>query len=216
MDTLSSSVSTIKLVPATAPPPRHTPSSSSTSRKSIHHHFRSRRPSTSSQHQLISSSSGSVSSSALRRPSEARSSSLNIPHAASLHPEPASPVLLQVQHHRRAASGYAAALIDVAQTDGSLQLLQRDVGRLSRLLQNTQLQEVLQEPSLSAPDKGAILREIMRASGARKKFHRHLVALLNMLVGKDKLHLMAETLDEFGRIYAALSWKTHTPLSSPP
>lgn len=196
MDTLSSSVSTIKLLPATAPPRRRS-SSSSTTRDSIHHnHFKSRRPSTSSQPHLISSSSGPGYGSASipfapSRPRETKSAR----PTASLHP-----VL-----HQRAASGYAAALIDAAQTDGSLELLRRDVGRLSRLLRNDQLREVLREPSLSARDKGAILGEVVSASGARWKLHRHLMALLNMFIGKDKLHLVADTLDEFGRIYAALS-----------
>ncbi|KAK4742813.1 hypothetical protein SAY87_000814 [Trapa incisa] len=208
MDTLTSSVSTIKLVTAAAPPryPASSSSSSYTSRESIHHRLTSRRPSTSSLQQPISSGP----SLALCRPTrEARrcSSSSDVHHAAtvtptSLHPPP----ILHVQHHRRAASGYAVALVDVAQTDGSLHLLHRDVGRLLRLLQSVQLQEVLQEPMLSVRDKGAILLEVMRASGKSKKFHRHLMALLKMFVGKEKLHLMGETLTEFGRIYAALSY----------
>ncbi|KAK3428506.1 ATP synthase subunit delta, chloroplastic [Eucalyptus grandis] len=105
--------------------------------------------------------------------------------------------LSPVKVHRKAATGYAAALIDAAQCNQSLGRVESDVRRLSLLLRSVQLGEIFGNPFASHADKERILKEISKQG----RFHRHLVALLKMFIRKNHLEMVGEVLEEFKRIY---------------
>ncbi|KAK8654467.1 hypothetical protein V6N13_128435 [Hibiscus sabdariffa] len=102
--------------------------------------------------------------------------------------------------HRNPATGYAAALLDIAQCNGSVDSVQHDVQKFARLLRNSQIQALLNDPSLGYKEKGEAVKELAR----KGKFNKHLVSLLKLLVEKNKLEMVSEVLDEFERIYDGL------------
>ncbi|KAL4368098.1 hypothetical protein GQ457_05G001000 [Hibiscus cannabinus] len=116
--------------------------------------------------------------------------SLGSPH---LTPSPA-------HIHRNPATGYAAALLDIAQCNGSVDSVQHDVQKFARLLRNSQIQALLNDPFLGYEEKGEAVKELAR----KGKFNKHLVSLLKLLVEKNKLEMVSEVLDEFERIYDGL------------
>ncbi|GAB4844629.1 hypothetical protein Ancab_038031 [Ancistrocladus abbreviatus] len=191
MDTLSGSVSTIKLPNVggrefyhfkTAPnvphhhqpqPQRHHLTSDTTKSNTIsitpkfttHHH--------SFPYYLFSSSSS-------------RTSPLKLPpHTA----------------HQKPASGYAAALLDIAQRNGALAAVERDVRRLSRLLRNRELRVFMNDNFMGIKEKGEVMKEVVE----KGRFNGHLVGLVYMLVGKGKVGIVEEVMDECERIYDELS-----------
>ncbi|KAK7285757.1 hypothetical protein RJT34_20538 [Clitoria ternatea] len=111
-----------------------------------------------------------------------QNSSPSPPFSSSLKPRSSSPVC-----HRNPATGYAAAVIDVAQNSNSLHLVQKDVQRLLKLLKNVSFGSSVVE---GVAEKG--------------DFHGHVVALLKMLLKKNKVGIVKEVLEEFQRIYDEL------------
>ncbi|KAF8413374.1 hypothetical protein HHK36_001355 [Tetracentron sinense] len=103
--------------------------------------------------------------------------------------------------HRKPASGYAAALLDTAQCNNSLEAVERDVRRFSRLLRNQPLRAVMTGPLMEDKIKG----EVMKKVAEKGKFHKYLVVLLKMLVEKKKVGMVSEVLEEFERIYDEMS-----------
>ena len=101
--------------------------------------------------------------------------------------QPSSPIF-----HAKPATGYAAAIIDVAQSSNSLHLVHRDIQRLLRFLQSDLVEEL----------KGQAM--IMKQVVEQGNFHRHVVALLKMLLKKSKVGIVQEVLEEFERIYDEL------------
>ncbi|TKY61231.1 ATP synthase delta chain [Spatholobus suberectus] len=95
-----------------------------------------------------------------------------------LKPRPSSQIF-----HPDPATGYAAALVDVAHNSDSLHFVHNDVQRLLKLLQNKNFQS-------PAVEHG--------------NFHRHVVALLKMLLKKNKAGTVKRVLQEFERIYDEL------------
>ncbi|XP_075081915.1 uncharacterized protein LOC107812168 isoform X2 [Nicotiana tabacum] len=93
--------------------------------------------------------------------------------------------------HTRASSGYAAALVDIAKSNNSLETLERDVIKLSKWLRKVPF------VFLEDKEKGYVLKEIL----SKGKFHKHLVGLLKLLVEKNKVGIVNEVLMEFERIY---------------
>ncbi|XP_028779817.1 ATP synthase delta chain, chloroplastic [Neltuma alba] len=90
--------------------------------------------------------------------------------------------------YRNPATGYAAAVIDVAQSSDSLHLVQRDVQRLLGFLKNVNFKE------------SAMVRTVLEQG----RFHRHLVVLVKMLLKKNKVGIVKQVLEEFERIYDEL------------
>ncbi|KAE8657751.1 GTP-binding family protein [Hibiscus syriacus] len=110
----------------------------------------------------------------------------------------ASPPLTSSPHiHRKPATVYAAAILDIAQCNGSLDSVQRDVQKFSKLLRNSQIQALLNDPFLGYKEKGKIVKELAR----KGKFNKHLVSLLKMLIENNKLEMVSEVLDEIEMIY---------------
>ncbi|KAE8703637.1 putative 14-3-3 protein [Hibiscus syriacus] len=102
--------------------------------------------------------------------------------------------------HRKPATGYAAALLDIAQRNGSLDSVQQDVQKFSKLFRNSQIQALINDPFLGYKEKGKAVKELAR----KGKFNKHLVNLLKMLIEKNKLEMVSEVLDDFERIYDEL------------
>lgn len=103
--------------------------------------------------------------------------------------------------HRNAATGYAAALIDVAQCSNRLSSMDKDVKRFLKLLSNPRLQGFMTDPHVKQSEKGQVVKEIAE----KGKFHKHLVVLIKMLVDKSNLGMVTQVLMEFQRIFEELS-----------
>ncbi|KAK1369897.1 Atp synthase delta chain, chloroplastic [Heracleum sosnowskyi] len=103
--------------------------------------------------------------------------------------------------HRNAATGYAAALIDVAQCSNRLRSMEKDVKRFLKLLSNNELQGFMMDPHVKQSEKGQVVKELAE----KGKFHKHLVGLIKMLVDKTKLGMVTQVLMEFQRIFEELS-----------
>ncbi|KAK2989923.1 hypothetical protein RJ640_008890 [Escallonia rubra] len=103
--------------------------------------------------------------------------------------------------HRKPASGYAAALIDAARSNNSLQTLEKDIKRFAKYLRNEKLRNVMKNPAVKEKEKGQIVKEVAEQG----KFHKYLVVLVKMLVEKNKLGMVGEVLEEFERFYDEMS-----------
>ncbi|KAJ6328832.1 hypothetical protein OIU77_010505 [Salix suchowensis] len=83
---------------------------------------------------------------------------------------PNSPLISNISHlssnnsslhtHRSPVSGYAAALVDIARCKSSLDIVQNDVQKLLKLLQNEQIQAVLGSPFVGEKEKGRVVQEV--------------------------------------------------------
>ncbi|URD75024.1 ATP synthase [Musa troglodytarum] len=98
--------------------------------------------------------------------------------------------------HRAASTGYAAALLDVARCEGALAAAERDLRRLVR-----GVRPVLADPGLDEAAKGEVVRGVAEGGG----FYRHVVALVRMLVGKGRVGLVEEVMEQFVRLCDELS-----------
>ncbi|XP_058740663.1 ATP synthase delta chain, chloroplastic-like [Vicia villosa] len=96
--------------------------------------------------------------------------------------------------HHKPATGYAAAIIDVAQTSNTLHAVQRDVHRLLKFLRKSKLES----------DGGIIDASAVRKVVEQGNFERHVVGLVKMLMKKKKLGMVGQVLEEFERIYDEL------------
>lgn len=103
--------------------------------------------------------------------------------------------------HRNPVSGYAAALVDIARCKSSLDIVQNDVQKLSKLLQNEQIQAVLGSPFVGDKEKGQVVKEVAK----RGKFNRYLVGLVKMLIDRNKVMIVSDVLMEFERICDEMS-----------
>ncbi|XP_019154210.1 PREDICTED: ATP synthase subunit delta, chloroplastic [Ipomoea nil] len=125
---------------------------------------------------------------------------------AKPHPQPPAAAV-----HRRAASGYAAALVDIAKRNNSLDAVRRDVRRVWKWTRNEQLRAALTDPLVENKEKGEILKEIAE----KGKVHKLLGAVLKILAGKNRAELLSEVLMEFERIYDELCGTARVVLLSP-
>ncbi|KAL8109030.1 ATP synthase delta chain, chloroplastic [Apium graveolens] len=121
---------------------------------------------------------------------------LQLPQPSSSSPPKQAPFV-----HRDAATGYAAALIDIAQCSNRLSSMQKDVKRFLKLLSNHQLQGFMTDRRVKQREKGQVVKEIAE----KGKFDKHLVVLMKMLVDKSKLGMVTQVLVEFQRIFKELS-----------
>ncbi|KAG4917072.1 hypothetical protein AAZX31_19G243100 [Glycine max] len=168
MDTLSSSVSTLNVPPL--------PSSTFTNRDFYRFKASPTRSQQQQQHHVFSTSTPNF---LPKTKTFSHKSSPSLPFSPSpLKPKPSSPTF-----HPNPATGYAAALVDVAHNSNSLHFVHSDVQRLLKLLQGAKFQS-------PAVEQG--------------NFHRHVVALLKMLLKKNKVGIVKEVLQEFERIYDRL------------
>ncbi|XP_014491493.1 ATP synthase delta chain, chloroplastic [Vigna radiata var. radiata] len=167
MDTLSSSVSSLKVPPFPSSP-------TLTNRDFFPFKATPSRPQ--QPHHVFSTSTPTF---LPKTKSFSHKSSPSLPFSLSpLKPRPSSSIC-----NSNPATGYAAALVDVAQNTHSLHSVHRDVERLLKLLQSVKFQS-------PAVEEG--------------NFHRHVVALLKMLLKRNRVGIVKEVLQEFERIYDEL------------
>ncbi|KAM3281686.1 ATP synthase delta chain, chloroplastic [Capsicum chacoense] len=102
--------------------------------------------------------------------------------------------------HARASSGYAAALVDIANTHNSLEKLDKDVRKLSRMLRNDAISTLMKDPFVGNQEKGYVVKEIL----SKGNFNKHLAGVMKILVDKGKMGILNEVLMEFERIYDKL------------
>ncbi|CAI8615753.1 unnamed protein product [Vicia faba] len=105
------------------------------------------------------------------------------PNTTSLKLKQPSPIF-----HDKPVTGYAGAIIDVAQITNTLHSVQRDVQRLLKL----------------ESDDGIIDGSTVRKVVEQGNFERHVVGLVKMLTKKKKMGIIGEVLEEFERIYDEL------------
>ncbi|CAL0311295.1 unnamed protein product [Lupinus luteus] len=191
MDTLSSSVSTFKVQPLT---PTTNPE---------FYHFKK------NPYAKVAPPHVSSTSIKTKPPFSHKCSSTFVPLFSSsntLSRKPSPPIF-----HQNPSTGYAAAIIDVAQTNNSLHSVQKDISRLLNFLQHMNFQSTMVDPSMVEEHKGeAIMRQVVEQGN----FHRHVVALLKMLLKKNKMGILEEVLEEFERIYDELCGTQVVLLSS--
>ncbi|GLT84825.1 hypothetical protein SLE2022_030370 [Rubroshorea leprosula] len=108
------------------------------------------------------------------------------------------------QFHRKPATGYAAALLDIAQCKSSLHAVQKDVRKLSKVIYNEGIRAWMNDPLVGENEKGDLVKEVAR----RWKLDKYLVRLVKMLVEKNKLGMVGEVLEEFQKIYDELSFSS--------
>ncbi|KAK7258471.1 hypothetical protein RIF29_24050 [Crotalaria pallida] len=183
MDTLSSSLSTFKVPPTT------------TTNNPEFYHFK-RTPYAKLPPPHVSSSSIKT-----KPPFSYKcSSSTSPPFSSSNNTTPNKPSSSLV-FHKNLSTGYAAAIIDVAQSSNSLHSVQKDVHRLLKFLQHVNLKSAMVDPSVVEELKGqAMMRHVVEQGD----FHRHVVAFLKMLMKKNKMGILEQVLEEFERIYDEL------------
>ncbi|ONI23537.1 hypothetical protein PRUPE_2G193500 [Prunus persica] len=193
MDTLSSSVSTLKvptLLSSTSSRELHqfNPQSPRTHKLPPQSHLHS-----TTKPNLISNKTPSFSHKLVSLSSTP--SFLNSSATLSLNSSSSSDL------HRKPATGYAAALLDIAQCNSSVHLVEKDIQRFLKLLHNKQVQAALANPFVGEKEKGQVVNLVAE----KGRFNRHLVGLVKMLVRKNKVGIVKEVLEEFQRIYSELS-----------
>jgi F-type H+-transporting ATPase subunit delta len=191
MDTFSTSVSTLKI--SSLPPPstnhftRNTP------------HAISPRP---KPHFSSTSKPNSIATQKTKPFSHNNNNpSPSLPFSSSNTCKPSSPIF-----HHTPATGYAAAIIDVAQKTNTLHPVQRDVHRLLKFLKILKFQS---DAGGAVVDPSAIRRIVEQGN-----FQRQVVVLVKMLMKKNKLGIVEQVLEEFVRIYDELCGTTQVVLVS--
>ncbi|KAL8208100.1 hypothetical protein R6Q57_007512 [Mikania cordata] len=108
----------------------------------------------------------------------------------------------RTQTHRTAATGYAAALVDAALCSNSLDAIHKDVKRLLKWLHHNEiLKGMMADPFLEEGVKGRVIKEVSE----KGKLRRQVVAMVKMLVAKNKSGMVAQVMEEFERIYHELN-----------
>ncbi|GAB2271842.1 hypothetical protein Dimus_006673 [Dionaea muscipula] len=204
METLSNSVATMKL-----------PNFNSTPREVLHHHHHHQFNPTSFQprhqppppppgpppllHHLTSPTTSIATKFHLKKPNYPSLFPLSsLPHSSPpLKPPPFA--------HKSPASGYAAALLDIAQLNGSIASVERDMRKLSKFLRKREIQGFLEDEMIGVEEKGEVMKELVMRKGRLEVEEDLVVGLVNMLVGKGKVGILWEVVSEFERIYDVLS-----------
>ncbi|XP_058104890.1 ATP synthase subunit delta, chloroplastic-like [Magnolia sinica] len=114
-----------------------------------------------------------------------------------LSPSPGPPLKPSALFHRTAASGYAAALLDIARCNNEVDGTVKDVHRLSKLLRSDLLRSFMADPTVKDEKKGEVLEEVALKVGSTK----HVGVLVKMLVRKRKVGLVSEVMEELKRMY---------------
>ncbi|CAN1292382.1 ATP synthase delta chain, chloroplastic [Linum perenne] len=168
------SVSTFKL-PSLHPPPRQIYTFKTPTTASLHHHQYHSFPHHHHHHNLSAKPN-----------SQSAAATLSLPTTKSAPPNT----------HHRPESGYAAALMDIAQCRGALDVVQKDVRRLSRLLRNDPVRNFLGDPLTGSEEKGRLVKEV----GKRGRIGELLMGLVRMLIVRNRVGLLGMVLMEFERI----------------
>lgn len=98
---------------------------------------------------------------------------------------------------RNAASGYASALAEVGRSQNVLEGINADMEKLGRFLQDKQLTDFLNNPTINDDNKKSVLKSL--ADDA--KFVSYTVNLLNLIVDKKRTLILKEIVKEFEELY---------------
>ncbi|XP_076920272.1 uncharacterized protein LOC143581337 [Bidens hawaiensis] len=105
-------------------------------------------------------------------------------------------------HRTNAATGYAAALVDAALCSNSLDAIYRDAKRLLKLLNcNEMLKDLMEDSFVEESVKGRVIKEVVE----KGKLQRQVVAMVKMLVAKNKSGMVVKVMEEFEGIYCQLN-----------
>lgn len=99
------------------------------------------------------------------------------------------------------AGGYAAALVEIAQSNKMLETINEDVCKLSQLLQNQELHDFLVKPVIQAEKKKSMLKAV--ADDAQ--FQPCTLIFLDFLVDKKRIDIIMDIMEEFQSIYTELT-----------
>ncbi|XP_071741305.1 uncharacterized protein [Rutidosis leptorrhynchoides] len=109
--------------------------------------------------------------------------------------------------HRNAATGYAAALVDAAICSNSFDGVYKDVKKLLEWLTNNEmLKDVMSDVLVDDGVKGRVMKEVV----VNGKLRRQVVAMVKMLVAKNKIAMVEQVMVEFEKIYFDLNCVTIT------
>ena len=92
--------------------------------------------------------------------------------------------------------------MDAALCSKSLDAVHKDVKRLSKWLHHNEvLKNMMTDPSVEESVKGRVIQEVSE----KAKFRRQVMALVKMLVAKNKSGMVVQVMEEFQRIYHQLN-----------
>ncbi|KAL9229018.1 hypothetical protein vseg_004536 [Gypsophila vaccaria] len=118
----------------------------------------------------------------------------------------------KISTHTSAASGYAAALLDISQRDDTVLKVVRDARRLLRVLGSAHVVEFMMDNEVVHDyDKGKIVNDVLDQG----KFEVNFVVLVKLVVDKGKkVEFVKEVLVEFLRIFSQLITSSSSSSSS--
>ncbi|KAJ9675296.1 hypothetical protein PVL29_024307 [Vitis rotundifolia] len=100
-----------------------------------------------------------------------------------------------------AAGSYAAALADVAKSNGTLDTTAEDVEKIEKVLSEEQVLNFFCNPTIDIEKKRNVLDEIAKTSGIQP----HTMNFLNILVDMKRIDLIKEIAKEFELVYNRLT-----------
>lgn len=128
---------------------------------------------------------------------------VSLRRAAGVAPSRASRRTVVVQARKNEVSeSYAKALVELADEKGKLEQVHADVDAISNLVaSNKKLAQLVMNPVVDAEKKRAVLQKIGKEAG----FNQYTNNFLNLLIVKDRLHLLEEICEEFEQLYCKLT-----------
>eukprot|EP01018_Ginkgo_biloba_P012931 Gb_37015 [translate_table: standard] len=122
---------------------------------------------------------------------------LKIPHGEGRAPGQRALVVMRDS----AASGYAAAVLEIAESNNMLEVINGDMDKLSHLLRNQELYDFLINPIIEDKKKKSILRSISDDAN----FQTYTLNFLNLLIDKKRIDIVKIILKEFEMLYNELT-----------
>ena len=94
-----------------------------------------------------------------------------------------------------AARRYAEAALDIGRTDGTLDIWERDLGRLSQVLEHGQLRRLLEHPAIAYARKEAVLQQVIGGDVSREA-----LALVLLMVRRGRPRAIGRMIENFGEL----------------
>lgn len=100
-----------------------------------------------------------------------------------------------------AAGSYAAALADVANSNGTLEATVADVETIDKMFSNSEVFDFFTSPVISLEKKRQVIDEITSTTNLQP----HVVNFLNILIDVKRIDMIKEILKEFELVYNKLT-----------
>lgn len=100
-----------------------------------------------------------------------------------------------------AAGSYAAALADVAKSNGTLEATSGDMEKVDNLFSDSQIYDFFVNPTIDLENKRKVLDEITSSS----KLQPHVANFLNILIDMKRIELVKEIVKEFELVFNKLT-----------